>query len=164
VPIQKIGVECPSSPTIRATWSTQVPFRTADRMPRGDAEPCADDRRQRGELQCRGEYPGEIARHLVLGDVRLAEVQSHDIGKVGAELHIDRPVQPHLLVDTIIGRLIGLIADHGDDRVRRDHPADDEGDDQKAQQRRRDHRERRGKFTPGGQQFFAARASRFCGL
>ncbi|MCY1297086.1 hypothetical protein D9M68_289790 [compost metagenome] len=52
--------------------------------------------------------------------MRLAELQMRNVTEIGAELNIERSVQPHFLIDPFIGRLIGLVANRRNDGVGRD--------------------------------------------
>ena len=138
MPVQKIGIECPSSVTTRTMWSVGLFLRTAAQTPSGMPRPAPS-------------RMAKVASSIVAGitaamssatgwPVRSDVPKSprSDVAEVAGELHVDRLVHPELLVDLLVGRRVGLLADDRPHRVDRHQPPDGEGEDEEPEQRDED--------------------------
>ena len=138
MPVQKIGIECPSSVTTRTMWSVGLFFRTAAQTPSGMPRPAPSRIAKVASSIVAGITARDVLGHRLPGPERRAEVAAQRVAEIARELHVDRLVHPQLLVDLLVGRRVGLLADDRPHRVDRHQPPDREGEDEKPEQRDED--------------------------
>ena len=103
-----------------------------------NAEPGADERAERGELERRRKRAPDVLHHRVRRQHRRAEIAVQHLAHVDAELLPQRLVEAELLAhagDHVLGR---AVADDRQHRVDRDHPADEERDGEQAEEGEQD--------------------------
>ena len=113
-----------------------LPDRRPD--PERDAEPRPEQDREGRELDRRRHHRRDVLGHRLPGPERGPEVAAQRVAEIPRELHVDRLVHPQLLVDLLVGRRVGLLADDRPHRVDRHQPPDREGEDEKPDQRDED--------------------------
>ncbi|MNY13254.1 hypothetical protein D3C86_1463830 [compost metagenome] len=98
------------------------------------ADEDAEQDRQGGQFDGRREHPLDVFKHRVAGQQRVAEITVQQVVEVQAELGPDRFVQAHGPVHLVVGGAVGVRADHGQHRVQRHHPTNEESQRQQTQQ------------------------------
>ena len=135
-PSQKVGLEYPTSPTMRVRWSKSGAAVDRRQHAQRHAQPDADQDREARQLQRRREGVRQVVRDPVPREQRVAEVPGQHVAQVQRELHRDGTVEAKLVMHHVVGRLVRLLADDGQHRVGRQHPAHDERQRQQPEQRR----------------------------
>ena len=113
-----------------------LPHRRPD--PERDAEAGPEQDREGRELDRRRHHRRDVLGHRLPGPERRPEVAAQRVAEIARELHVDRLVHPQLLVDLLVGRRVGLLADDRPHRIDRHQPPDREGEDEKPDQRDED--------------------------
>ena len=129
MPVQKIGIECPSSVTTRTMWSVGLFFRTAAQTPSGMPRPAPNRIAKVASSIVAGITAAMSSPPAARSGAR-SEVAAQRVAEIARELHVDRLVHPQLLVDLLVGRRVGLLADDRPHRVDRHQPPDREGEDE----------------------------------
>ena len=102
-----------------------------------NAEARADDNRHRRQLHGRREDADNIVGHRFPGQQRVTEVAVQQVDEVNAKLGHQRLVKAQLVIDLLIGALVGIRADNRQHRVDGHHAANEKGQQQQAKQRNR---------------------------
>ena len=92
-----------------------------------------DDGGDGGQFQGGRKHPADIVEHQVRGEDRAAELAVQGRPDVTHELFPQRQIEPEFDAHPLVGRGVYPVADGGQDRVDRHHPADEEGDGQQAE-------------------------------
>ncbi|MNP10704.1 hypothetical protein D3C76_1028620 [compost metagenome] len=102
------------------------------------ADDDAEEDCQGGQLDGRREHPLDVVQHRVAGQQGVAEITVEQVVEVQPELHPDRLVQAHRPVHLVVGGAVGVRPDHGQHRVQRHHPTNEEGQRQQTEQGHQD--------------------------
>ncbi|MCY1234975.1 hypothetical protein D9M72_475760 [compost metagenome] len=97
------------------------------------AEDGADEGAERRKLHGRREDAADVGHDGVRGRHRNAEIAGQRLADIDEELLVEGQVQPHRLARPFDDVRRRPVAENGQNRVDRDHPADEEGDGQKAE-------------------------------
>ena len=106
------------------------PLATPHRCPHAQrhAEPGAKENAQAGQFHRRRKGPADVLHDRVGRQHRGAEVAAQHLAQVDVELRVNRLVQPHFLARPGHHMRRRVVADQGQHRIDRNHPADEEGD------------------------------------
>ena len=121
------------------------------------AQPRAEQDTQAGQFHRRRKRAADVLHHRVGGQHRDAKITAQHLAQVDVKLRVQRLVQPHFLARPGHDMRRRVVADHGQHRIDRNHPADEKRDREQAQVGQQNHHQK----APKGVQ--AANMGRWAG-
>ena len=100
-----------------------------------NAQTRTDDNRHRRQLERRREDAQNIGSHRFTRQQRVAQIAVQQVIEVNTELSQQRPVESQLVIDLLIGAVVGIRSDNRQHRIDGHYAADEKGQQQKAEQR-----------------------------
>ncbi|CAH0268270.1 hypothetical protein SRABI106_02991 [Rahnella aquatilis] len=102
-----------------------------------NADARTENDRQRRQFHGGREHAQNVLRHRFTGQQRIAQIAMRQPGKVNTELRPQRFIKAELMVNLLIGAVVGVRSDNRQHRIHRHHAADKKRQQQQSEQRDR---------------------------